>query len=366
MSIQSAELGEQFVAEAPDWEIIGSEEQKGEHGDVVGAFRERFRTAIQAGIHTIDINSLKHYIKNPDKSVELQLSRAVECRTGDGVYLSPEYQWLEGAGFVNFHARRTSGPKTSSHGVFFGVLHEKPDDISNAIAVAVKPCIDKPVTAIEDWVGNSLAHQIDDRGYEPIGFFSNGEVAYSITRFDPEGFDTLDKTPWVNAARYIGDPEYAEQQEIVKLIGGSLAELHDQQVYHGDPQFKNIVHDISGETHFIDWESARFYDNPPSEKIIASKIEHDFRVLFGSMARGINNKGGVGLLEKKTPSAQWEVFQKLVLRPYEQAYVYDLAKDNEAEQEKRMEVLGEVEHRLHEYVINEGLRTSLGQARNQE
>jgi hypothetical protein len=365
MVTASPNLGEQLVEEVPEWEILGSHEQKGDHGDMVSRFRKDFREAFSNGTSIINIDDLTHNIKSPEKSIEMQLAKSVDSRADGRLYLSPEYRWLEGAGYTHFHARRTSGPKTSSHGVFFGVIHEKPDDVTNAIAVAIKPCVDKPLTAIEDWVGNSLARKVDDRSYEPIGFFTSNEIAYSITRFDPEGFDTLEKIPWVNAARYEGEPEYTEQQEILKKIGTSLANLHDNNVFHGDPQFKNIVHDISGETYFIDWESAKFYQETPPENIVVSKTEHDLRVLFGSMARSIHDNG-VGLLEKKTPSAQWAAFRTFIFEPYEEAYIHELTNDFEKEQERRLDVLGEVEERMKDYVLNQGLRRSLASNRNQE
>ena len=341
----------------PNWQLLGSNELVGERGDQVNRFRDSLKQAINAGVEVVNIDDLAPSVTQPDKPIELQLLKAVEKRSNGELCLSPDYGWLATAGFTAFHARRTFGAETSAHGVFFGVVHD-PNDSSKGITVAVKPCIKKPETAYQDWLNNHLARKIDDRCYEPVGFIVDGGRGYSITKFKRDGFDTLDSTTWDNVLTIEGDPEYKTQIEVISSVAVALAELHKNNIFHGDAQFKNIVLDVTGEVYLIDWESATFFARPPEDGVLQHKISHDMKVLFRSMAMPVN-KMGVGLISNFKHPMQWEYFKQYVFDPYMEAYL-----DGADENDPRFGIIAEVEEQVEEYILTGAIYESFKRQRS--
>lgn len=352
-----AEALESPAMSVPNWQLLGSNEQIGERGDQVNKFRDTLKQAVSAGVEVININDLMPEIVHPDKPIEQQLLKAVEERSNGELCLSPEYSWIANAGITTFHARRTFGAETSAHGVFFGVMHD-PDDPTKGITVAIKPCVEKPETAYQDWLNNHLARNIDKRCYEPIGFIVGGGTGYSITKFKRDGFDTLDSTTWDNVLIIEDDPEYETQKEVIKSVAVTLAELHKKNIFHGDSQFKNIVLDVTGEVYMIDWESATFYYQPPEDGVLQHKIGHDLKVLFRSMAMPVS-KMGVGLISNFKHPMQWEHFKQYVFNPYMESYL-DGVNDNDP----RFGIIAEVEEQIEEYILTGAIYESFKRQRS--
>lgn len=344
---------------ADEWDVLFSREM-GELGpdqrNRVEAFRETLTEGMTKGFKIVDPDDLSYAVTDNEKPVNSQLAKAVEERVGENVCLSPDFQWLARAGFSAFHVRRTPGAETSAHKVFFGVLHD-PKDVTRGISVAVKPCEEKPKKAVMDWLNNELIHQADERTYEPVGYILTPERGYSITKFKGEGFDTLDSTSWENVLLYEDDPDYEGQREALKSVATTLATNHREYAFHGDPQFKNIVLDITGEVYLIDWESAAFYDEAPKQSVLVHKMAHDLKVLFASMAMPEKHHG-VGVLSIFKHPAQWHHFKKYIFTPYMETY---LQGDN-AEGQRFMTV-ATVEQQMEDYIVNGELYKSYSRSR---
>ncbi len=344
---------------ASGWGVLFSREM-GELGldqrTRVETFLGTLAEGISQGFKIVDPTELGYAVTDSEKPINSQLAKAVEQRVGENVCLSPDFKWLARAGFSAFHVRRTPGAETSAHKVFFGVLHD-PKDMSRGISVAVKPCEEKPKKAVMDWLNNTLIHEVDDRTYEPVGYVMTSERGYSITKFKGEGFDTLDSTSWENVLLYEEDPDYEGQREALTSIASALAVNHRDHAFHGDPQFKNIVLDITGDVYFIDWESAAFYDEAPQQSVLVHKMAHDLKVLFASMAMPENHHG-VGALSIFKPPAQWHHFKKYIFTPYMEAYLQGDDADGQ-----RFMTVATVEQQIEDYIVNGELYKSYSRAR---
>jgi hypothetical protein len=346
-----------------DWQLLGSNELEGDRKVDVDRFKWSLAESIHDGIKVLDIDSLYHRVSDKEKAISQQMLKAVTERAGSNFYVSPEYGWLAGAGYSAFHVRRVSGAETSAHGVFFGVLHD-PDNMSKGVSVAIKPCDTKPETAVADWVNNSLIHKQDDRTYEPIGFILDGYgMGYSITKFKKEGFDTLDSTTWNNVLAYEEDPAYSGQREVLTSVAEALASLHKNHIYHGDPQFKNIVVDITGDVYFIDWESAAIYTNAPEPAQMTHKMEHDLKVLFRSVAMP-EDKAGVGLLDIFTDNIKWSLFKKYIFDPYMEAYMPGGLSGVGTGEGSDFMVIADIEENLRSYIVGGEIYASYSRTRH--
>ncbi len=343
-----------------DWEVLGSHELEKEQRDQLYAFRSALTDCYALnGARVIDVDRLPRPDGDTDKSLSEQMKGAVidrVTRKTQRLWLSPEYEWLGYAGLGNFNVIRTASAETSAHHVFFGIMHGGEPE-GRGLKVAIKPCVENRTTACSDWLNATLAAKNGERGYKTVGFMFHDGTGYSITELD-ESTDTLDNTNWGNVLVDESDLEYMHQVAILGDIAKKLADLHNKNVFHGDPQFKNIALDVTGETFFIDWESATFFGGDQKYSDILHKSEHDLRVLFSSMARSEKAKG-VGILSDFTHSVQWVLFKKHIFDPYmeerlekaeDPGLVFDLVAD--------------IEERLEQYITNGELYTNLRRARS--
>lgn len=266
------------------------------------------------------------------------------------------------AGMGEFLVSRTSIGETSAHQVFFAALTRNRD----MVRVAVKPFVAEPHKAVTDWVNTLLARQSSLRTFKPLAFMVNGYRGYTITERE-DGIDSLDNSDWTTV---LAAPErHAGMLEALVKIGPELARLHEMGCYHGDVQLKNIVIDETGAVHLIDWEAATFmlpsawwkYSERQGE-IIARKSVRDLKVLFGSLAKSVGDKG-VGLLDHLTPAAQYSYFQELILRPYVTERLRYIEHESPENIERAAELIMQVEEDVKTYVLSGELYKTL--ARNQ-
>jgi tRNA A-37 threonylcarbamoyl transferase component Bud32 len=329
-------------------QVLGSHELDGQLGESQHARVDKFRSvleqAVANGYRVVDLSRLEADIPDDAKPTNHQLVKLVQEQTG-GVVLSPEYKGLRRSGYSDFHIIRTPGAESSAHQVFFGVLH-KPGNTAGGLSVAVKPCETNPNKAITDWVNGSLIRRTDPRAYAPVGFVVGDQVGYSITHFKPEGFDTLESTSWSRVLRDMEDNRFDGQRQLLRFVAESLANIHGDNVFHGDPQFKNIVLDPTGEVYFIDWESADFYAHDPNQQTLTNKMTHDLKVLFCSMATP-ESAHGVGLLDGFTTLVQWSYFKEHFLDSYIEQYLKGANPE-----ERQFEAVAQVEADMQQYILD--------------
>lgn len=337
------------------WELLGSRELEITHRNQLLDFREAYHDAIRENSKVIDIEDRMHILDHPTKSIDQQLVKDIAGRSEGKLCLSPEYQWLQGAGFSSFNVIRSSRAETSAHQVFFGVMHD-PDDETRGLPVAVKPCEDKAMTACQDWLNGSLAKREGERTFKPVGFILHDNRGYSLTELESE-VETLDSTEWDRVLLEEHNPAYEGQRELIGGVAVSLAELHRKNVFHGDPQFKNIALDITGEVFLIDWESATFYEKSPKFQEMHHKLMHDLKVVFRSMALP-EDRTGVGLLSPFTHKIQWQLFRQYFFDTYMESYLEGVKAD-----EVQVDLAGELEESLREYIENGEIYRSFSRAR---
>ncbi len=333
-----------------DW--MGSAELDQPERELVTGFRAALQEGLAVGIKTLDIDSRMHLVNNPDKAIDQQLLGDVERKGYAGHFVvSPEYAWLQGEALGNFRIMRSGRAETSAHQVFFGALQADGDN-DRGLLVAVKPCIERSSTACSDWLNAHLARRAGERSFQPVGYLLHEGRGYSVTELD-RGVETLDNSEWRQVMLDEGNPNYAGQIELLGDIAARLAGLHKKNIFHEDPQFKNIALDISGEMFFIDWESSTFFQGAVEQSVLQHKMEHDLKVLFGSMARSVEDNG-VGLLHIFKHPIQWQLFKKYIFDPYMETYLSD-----EGEDDSRFEVLAEVEATLQHYIESGAIYESL-------
>ncbi|MFO0920644.1 MAG: hypothetical protein U0451_03150 [Candidatus Saccharimonadales bacterium] len=348
------------MTEVAHWDIIGSDELGPEQRDQVYSFREALENCYEHnGVRVLDVRSRMHVVDVDDgKSTTMHLARDIEsrlARSGHTLWVSPDYDWLKAAGYTKFNVVRSTRAETSAHKVFFGVLHD--GDPEDSLPIAIKPCTTNPKTAYVDWLNGELATINKTRRYNPVGFMVINSVGYSLTELDNTS-DTLDTSNW--AGGVLNDdtnPEYKNQVTMLSDIGRRLAELHKKNIFHGDPQFKNIAIDVAGEIFFIDWESASFYSTLPKPTEAVHKISHDLRVMFSSMARSEADKG-IGLLDGYKEIIQWELFKKHILNPYIETFL-----DGSDDISNIFNIIADVEVQLEGYIVNGELYRNLQRSR---
>jgi len=322
---------------------MGSTELDPPERELVSGFRDALSVGHTLGIRLLDPRDNMYLASNNDRSINQQLLSAVERKGSAGHFIvSPEYNWLQGKALSRFRIMRSSRAETSAHQVFFGAMHAEDDD-DRGLLVAVKPCIERNVTACSDWLNAHLARNSGERSFSPVGFLLQGDRGYSITELD-RGVETLDNSEWQQVLLDENNPSHAGQIELIEEVACRLAALHKKNIFHEDPQFKNIALDITGELFFIDWESSTFLREGAGQSIVQHKMIHDLKVLFGSMARPVEDNG-VGLLNIFKHSIQWQLFKKYIFDPYLEAYLQDESEDGD-----RFEVIAEVESGLQEYI----------------
>lgn len=342
------------------WDILGSTELESDQREQLYQFREAINDLYAVwGVQALDVADY-------EKSAEEESARARSDHIQQGIlrdtaakgqrfWVSPEYEWLERSAFNEFHVLRAARAETSAHQVFFGLLHDGDPD-RRSLPVAVKPCVKRPEKACSDWVNNSLVKRDGLRGFEPVGFMMHDGKGYSITRLDVSA-DTLENTPWSAVFRDEQDERFAHQRETLSEIAIKLARLHEKGIFHGDPQFKNVALDVTGEVFFIDWESSTvFEERELSEDRRFERASKDLRILFASMTR-TEEQEGVGLLSHLTPRTRWDFFKKYIFNPY-------MEKTLEKSEDARFEMLGELEEHIRDYIIDDRLSAQMARERH--
>lgn len=345
-----------LMESGPSWEIIPSADLEDVGRDRLYAFREALEIAKDSGFQLVSETIFE--VENPgSKPINKIAVSNVEKQMlygGNTFYISPEYSWLAEEHIDGFSVLRTAKAETSAHGVFFGVLQNKTTE--KGLPVAIKPCAKKPSKAYIDWANNSLIARTKRRHFSPVGFLIHGDINYSITELEP-GVETLDNTDWTSVLQDTTDSSYDGQRRLLSSVGKTLAELHTDNIYHGDTQFKNIAVDITGNTYFIDWEAASIYapDSPEVNKM--KKMSHDLKVLLRSVAFSEDDMG-VGLLTSFSPSLQWEHFKSYIFDSYMETFLETNT------DEAAFSRIAEVEEDLKKYILSGDLALSVKRVRN--
>ncbi len=333
-----------------EWEVLGSNELEPGHKNQVYAFRQAIEEGYALnGAQVIDIDRHEHAIINESKPINVQMAVSIQERVernNNRLWLSPEYSELMGAGLTKFSVVRTSVAETSAHQVFFGLLYND-KDTQAALPVAIKPCTTKPIKACYDWLNAQIVSTKEGmRCFKPVGFmYGSDGTGYSITELE-KGVEALDNSNWVNVATDIENEEYAGQRQNIKFIAEKLANIHRKNIFHGDPQFKNIAVDITGDIFFIDWESATFLTDEAKPSIVLHKAVHDLRVMYGSMALP-EQHNGIGLLSGFKLPVQWDYFKEYVFDPYMEAFI-----EGRDDNSKAFQQISDTEEQLKEYILS--------------
>ncbi len=142
------------------------------------------------------------------------------------------------------------GRKNSRTEVAFGQLAlSQPDTHDITELVAVKYV--HPITASREFLA---ARAVDGRlgerrTFTPLGFIKNNDGRVGVmTRYEHQ-VNTLDNRLW--------NPETPEEslQAAYRLAGLAIAELHRNNLIHGDAQAKNLAVDSSGTIRHLDTET---------------------------------------------------------------------------------------------------------------
>lgn len=263
----------------------------------------------------------------------------------------------------NVFISRTSIGETSAHKVFFALLTSDDDQLR----VAVKPFVSGNIAekTITDWSNTLLARKNGLDTFEPLGFMICNGVGYTLTERQDD-IDSMDNVDWSRAL--LSSDNESLINDITK-IGPALARLNHLGIFHGDPQMKNGVLTQRGSMHWIDWEAStvinRNQDQPSqkNELLIREKTVRDLLVLFNSLARSVGDNG-VGLLDGKTPLAQYQSFDELVLSPYVNERLRLIDNSNPAKAEAILLELGEVEQDISDYIKTGALYNNLKRSRH--
>ncbi|GAC1387943.1 MAG: hypothetical protein NVS1B7_1960 [Candidatus Saccharimonadales bacterium] len=327
------------------WDILPSEEMDAALKQPVHAFRDAL-TATNGIVRECDYDrTLKaHLNQDPAKAINSFVQQDIEkrvVRKDERFWVSPDYVDRINAGLTQFSPLRSARAETSAHQVFFGLLHCGNPNDKEALAVAVKPCIDNPFTAVADWLNGRFAVAANLKTLDSVGFLVSNGVGYSLTKLDTT-IETLDNTDWTKVFRTSeNDARYQGQREQLSDIALEMANLHAHRVFHGDPQFKNVAINVIGQTFFIDWESAGYYRNDAPAEIVINRAAHDLKVLFRSMAFS-EKKNGIGLIDDFIHTVQYDIFKKYVLDPYIEERIWI--------DENHLDELGEVESVIESYI----------------
>lgn len=197
----------------------------------------------------------------------------------------------------------------SRHNVSFGTAEIRlPDGKKQLLRVAIKP-FERMEKAIEDARMNSL---VLDRGISttnPICVLVDNPRGFIITPTKP-AVQVLDTEPW---QQYQPGPEEVRKhfQERLECLGNLLADLNSKGINHADGQLKNFWVLPDGTMEPFDWESASITDsNPPTNTFLVEIAVSTLRPFY----RSLENTGAL----KRIPQQQWEQFDLLVFRFYQE------------------------------------------------
>lgn len=340
----------ELLTPGPSWETIPSAELPETNREQLAKFRAALNHGLEHELLVLNPDEFEPQTSDvkPINAAMASELKEITKSSESLIFLSPEYEWLKKHNLDHFSVLRAAKAETSAHGVFFGLLSDANSE--GALPVAVKPCETKPDVAMVDWLNNSLAAKTEKRHFQPVGFMIGGDVAYSITELD-RTVETLDNSNWQPVLYDADNPQHEGQRDLLMGVGRAMANLHAKNIAHGDPQFKNIAVDITGNLFFIDWESSTFCDPDVSNAVRVKRAAHDLRILFNSMDRSEEQKG-VELLTIFHPSTKWKYFQEYVINPYIEAFL-------EADQrEEAFDQVAEVEEIVCEYVLGNEIEHS--------
>lgn len=274
-----------------------------------------------------------------------------------GLYVESEFIAEEMEGMSELRISRTNIGETSAHQVFFASI----SDGFNSSRVAVKPFVYDPHKSIHEWANTLIAQDRGLKTFFPIGFILHDGKGYTLT-LRQDDIEPMDNADWATA---LLNPEFNEAMLTdLQKLGPAIARLHDLGCYHGDFQLKNAVITETGSVHAIDWEAAVFIDRrKDQDDFIYKKTVRDLKVLFGSLARPIQNQG-VGLLDGLTLNAQWSYFKDLILDPYLYERLQLATAGNRPDTTDQMLVmLGAAELELEQYILDGDLYKNLQRPR---
>lgn len=143
----------------------------------------------------------------------------------------------------------------------------------------------------------------------------NGLEGFAITRFDPD-IVTMDNLPW-------GSMEPKDVNEAIGQVTDTLALLHSNLIFHGDPEFKNIaVGEASKSITVVDVERAKSgLIIPDNVKRIGLNMSMDFTDVEKSMGEFIFSKLPEGE-RPKDDIERFNILHNFVFEPYFERLVH--------------------------------------------
>lgn len=312
--------GEAVIKVQPgEWEVVPSFELEEDNRNQLHEFRSSLERAslsepcvLPDSLFDVEAQSAAG---PPNRPVTETIAAAIRDKivhNGNGLYTSTEFAWLGEAGLTSFNVLRSAKAETSAHQVFFGLMTNP--NTNECLPVAVKPCTKNPRKAYLDWLNNSLVARTGRKHFVPVGFIQDSDRAYSITLIE-RGVETFDNSEWRNVLQDPRNQDFVGQREQLKDVGEELADLHDDRIFHNDPEFKNIASDPTGSTFFIDWESAQVFGQEASDEVLIEGAVNDLEIVYYSAATS-DLSHGVGLLSSYARHLQWTHFDNHILTPY--------------------------------------------------
>lgn len=258
---------------------------------------------------------------------------------------------------------RTSGAETSAHQVFFARLTGYTGDIR----VAVKPHASGTERAITEWANTLIARKLGFGAFSIVGFIRTESGGYLLSprRDDVESLDNMEWTSGLTGSR-----EGYDMLSYLPRLGSLMARLQSKGGYHCDPQLKNFVIDQEDSLDYIDWEAAKFLGaidwasiSYEEEETHLNAATRDLKILFGSLARGVD-RHGVGLLDGLTYPAQLAYFKEYILNPYLEERLTILDERSEANVDRAILHLTQIELKMEEYILSGELYKTLSRNRD--
>jgi hypothetical protein len=358
----------ELFAEATIGSIYFSPEEMPDPSETVLKFQDGLRSCMhEKPPAVIDFPILADLAARSEKTLTRSCGELISYRVDRSVanrlYTSSSDIAQELVTLPDLLISRTSIAETSAHKVFFAVL----TDGDTKLRIAVKPFEQEPEKAITEWANTLLARSRGFQAFAPIGFLIHEGVGYAITKRQDD-IEPMDNAEW-SAALFDPETHGAMLNDLLK-VGPALARAQAKDCFHGDPQLKNIVINQDGTVHFIDWESAIFLkDSKAIWSATDGTVDHvtnntakDLKVLFGSLARSVKDKG-VGFLDNLTPQAQWSYFRELIVTPYLEEHLELAEQSRSANIDSVMARLGLVEQEIYSYIINGEIYESLARMR---
>lgn len=219
---------------------------------------------------------------------------------------------------ISFERRRT-GPKKSSHGVFFGDLNIGGVNYS----VAMRPYSEAAAKdSILDYSRNKIAIQRCMGNLAHLGVlgFEDGPK-YVVTLLE-EGLSTLDSMDW---SEFRNDPESKPSEPLVNILNGAAREIayaHHKNIGHGDLAARNIAVTTRSAIFLIDWEKAQVHKESYTDvEVRFGSVMKDMRLFIPSLINSPEHplEPGLGLLDRnRSFEDNWAILSAKFVEPYEQ------------------------------------------------